>query len=60
MPIMKSIAAYYAFVAVNSIDQEAAQRRAHAQAPKAPRRSLLARARALVTSRSSQPAASAA
>jgi len=57
---MKSIAAYYAFIAINSIDQEAAQRRAHAKAPKAPRPSLVARARALVTSRSSQPAATAA
>ena len=57
---MKSIAAYYTFVALNSIDQEAAERRAHASAPKAPRQSLIARARALVTSRSSQPAAAAA
>jgi hypothetical protein len=57
---MKSIAAYYTFVALNSIDQDAAQHRAHATAPKAPRQSLFARARALVTSRSSQPAASAA
>ena len=57
---MKSIAAYYAFIAMNSIDQEAAQRRAHATAPKAHRPSLVARARALVTSRSSQPAATAA
>ena len=57
---MKSIAAYYAFVAVNSMDQEAAERRAQANAPKAPRLSLIARARALVTSRSSQPATSAA
>jgi hypothetical protein len=57
---MKSIAAYYAFIAVNSLDQEAAQRRALAQAPRAPRPSLIARARALVVSRSPRPATTAA
>ena len=57
---MKSIAAYYAFIAINEMDRDAAQRRAHAKAPQAPRTSLIARARALVTSRSSQAAATAA
>ena len=57
---MKSIAAYYAFVAVNSMEQEAAQRRAQAKAPQAPRQSLIARARALLTSRSSHPSPTAA
>ena len=57
---MKSIAAYYAFIAINEMDRDAAYRRAHAKAPQAPRPSLIARARALVTSRSSQAAATAA
>ncbi|HEX5015788.1 MAG TPA: hypothetical protein VFV72_16710 [Candidatus Limnocylindrales bacterium] len=57
---MKSIAAYYAFIAVNSLDQEAAARRAHATAPKVARPSLGSRVRALFASRSSQPATTAA
>jgi hypothetical protein len=57
---MKSIAAYYTFIAVNSVEQEAVLRRAEAQAPKAARPSLVARARALFGARSSQPAPSAA
>jgi hypothetical protein len=57
---MKSIAAYYTFIAVNSLEQEAAQRRTQVRAPQAPRPSLVARARALLGSRTAQPATSAA
>jgi hypothetical protein len=59
---MKSIAAYYAFIAVNSMDQDAAQRRTRAEAAASARPSLVARARALLSSGRSgrQPAATSA
>ena len=58
---MKSIAAYYVFVAMTSADQEAQHRRAELAASLPPRPSLFARIRSLVTSpRSAQPATSAA
>lgn len=57
---MKSIAAYYTFIAVNSLEQEAVQRRTQVRAPKPSRPSLVARARGLLGSRSAQPATSAA
>ena len=57
---MKSIAAYYTFVAVHSLEQEALQRRAHARAAEAARPSLLTRVRALFGARPSQPAPTAA
>lgn len=58
---MKSIAAYYALLALNSEQQAAERRRAEVEAARSPRRSRFARARAFVTSgRSTRPAASAA
>jgi hypothetical protein len=58
---MKSIAAYYAFIAATSIQEDADRRRAELRAARAPRPSLIARARELLTSsRSSQPATNAA
>jgi hypothetical protein len=57
---MKSIAAYYTFVAIHSLEQEALQRREDARAAEAARPSLLSRVRALFGARSSQPAPTAA
>ena len=57
---MKSIAAYYTFIAVNSLEEEDLRRRAHARAAQAARPSLISRVRAALASRSSQPAATAA
>jgi hypothetical protein len=45
---MKSIAAYYAFLALNSVEQDAQRRRAELTSP--PRPSMLARARMLLAS----------
>ena len=47
---MKSIAAYYVFIAANSVQQDADRRRAELQAARAPRPSLFARARTLIAS----------
>jgi hypothetical protein len=58
VPNMNSIAAYYALIAVNSMEQETAQRRGNAKAAPVARPSLLARARALLAStRTAQSAA---
>ena len=58
---MKSIAAYYVFIAADSFQQDAARRQAELRATRAPRQSLIARARMLIgSSRSTQPAANAA
>jgi hypothetical protein len=58
---MKSIAAYYVLVAMNSEQQHADRRRREFAAPQPARPSLVARVRALVASgRSTQPAGSAA
>jgi hypothetical protein len=58
---MNSIAAYYAFLAAASLQQDADRRRAELRAARAPRPSLIARARELfASSRSSRPATNAA
>ena len=57
---MKSIAAYYAFIAATSVQQDADRRQAELKAAWAPRPSFLARARMLIaSSRSTQPATNA-
>jgi hypothetical protein len=54
---MKSIAAYYTFIAVNSLDDDAERRRAAARAARATRPSIMVRARAFLSSRTSSRAA---
>lgn len=48
LPIMKTYAAYYALLAMNSIEQD--DRRRHAELTRAPRPSILTRARTLLAS----------
>jgi hypothetical protein len=57
-PTMKSMAAYYAFIAMNSQEQDADRRRAQQKAARPARPSLLARIRArVVPARSTRHAA---
>jgi hypothetical protein len=55
---MKSIAAYYAFIAMTSLEQDAFRRQTELKAAKAPRPSLLVRARTLFASARANPSAS--
>ena len=51
---MNSIAAYYVLIATETVQQDAARRRAEFQNPRPQRPSILARARQLLASRTPQ------